>query len=286
METISLQLTKEQVDLCDQLYCDSETENKNPYILHQYRPLGCVITIYTSYKAVFQGKDAREYASVFMLENEDGFVNHAGSDEVGTGDFFGPICVCATIVLEKDKEILKELNVRDSKQLDDTTICKIAPKIMERIPYSLLILENSRYNEINPFNNMNMIKAKMHNQAYLNLQKKYALPSLSVIDQFCEEKTYYKYLKNTDTVYRNIYFTPKAEDKYLAVACGSIISRYAFLKKTEEMNKKYRFSFPKGAGAPVDKALEKFICQFGEEELKNVAKLNFKNYKKLLDGQI
>ena len=39
----------------------------------------------------------------------------AGSDEVGTGDYFGPVCVCASYVTQDNVDFLIKLGVRDSK---------------------------------------------------------------------------------------------------------------------------------------------------------------------------
>ena len=41
---------------------------------------------------------------------------------------------------------------------------------------------------------------------------------------------YYNYLKGLPNVYRKITFMTKAEDKNLAVACASLISRFIFVK--------------------------------------------------------
>ena len=45
-----------------------------------------------------------------------------GSDEVGTGDYFGPITVCAAYVRQDQIHLLKELGVQDSKNLNDEKI--------------------------------------------------------------------------------------------------------------------------------------------------------------------
>ena len=69
-----------------------------------------------------------------------------GSDEVGTGDFFGPITVCAAYVRKDQLHLLKELGVQDSKNLNDDQISTIAKQIIPFLPYSLLILDNEKYN--------------------------------------------------------------------------------------------------------------------------------------------
>lgn len=49
-----------------------------------------------------------------------------GSDEVGTGDYFGPMTVVAVYVDAKQIPLLKELGVKDSKNLNDAQIAEIA----------------------------------------------------------------------------------------------------------------------------------------------------------------
>lgn len=253
------------------------------YALFSLKCENCVITCYTSHKTVFQGKDAYIYASAFMQEenNSSDTLPQAGSDEVGTGDYFGPVCVCASIVDENTISLVKSLGIRDSKQLKDRDILQIAPQIISKIPYSLLILDNEKYNIVHETNNLNTIKAKLHNQAYVHLQNKYGLPNFKIIDQFTPEASYYRYIKNEKTIIRNIHFETKAEDKYPSVACSSIISRYAFLKKMEEMENIYHMQFQKGASAKVDLCAKQFVEKYGFDALHKVAKLHFKNTENL-----
>ena len=258
------------------------------YAKWQLKPENCVITCYTSGKTVFQGKDANVYAAAFM-QGQDEIPNtattnqypQAGSDEVGTGDYFGPVCVCASYVTHDDVDFLIKLGVRDSKQMSDADMLKIGPLLMERIPHSLLIVPPQKYNRVHESNNLNAIKAKLHNQAYINLAKKIELPSFKIIDQFTPETSYYRYLKNEPQIIRDIHFETKAEDKYLSVAVGSIISRYGFLKTWEEMEKKYNMTLPKGSGDKVDIVAQAFVERYGLERLGEIAKLHFKNTEKI-----
>ena len=127
------------------------------------------------------------------------------------------------------------------------------------------------------------IKSKLHNQAYVNLTNKgFSLPDFKVVDQFVREKTYYGYVQYEPVVIRGLHFETKAENRYIAVATASILARYAFLKHWDGMEEQFDFSFPKGAGANVDKAAELFVRQYGMAALRKVAKLHFKNTKKLV----
>lgn len=160
MNTITLLLTSSQIE---RLYAAwSEFEVKAPaYARYQLKPENCTITAYQSNKVVFQGKDAMIYAAPFQTEDRLENTNlsqgksdfrrfakqtHAGSDEVGTGDYFGSVCVCACAVEQQDLAWLQELKVNDSKQINDEVILQTAPLLMERLAYSLLILPPVKYN--------------------------------------------------------------------------------------------------------------------------------------------
>ena len=285
--TITLKLKSIQEEQLFKTFSEFQTTPPQ-YAKWQLKPENCVITCYTSGKTVFQGKDANVYAAAFM-QGQDEIPNtattnqypQAGSDEVGTGDYFGPVCVCASYVTQDNVDFLIKLGVRDSKQMSDADMLKIGPLLMERIPHSLLIVPPQKYNRVHESNNLNAIKAKLHNQAYINLAKKIELPSFKIIDQFTPETSYYRYLKNEPQIIRGIHFETKAEDKYLSVAVGSIISRYGFLKTWEEMEQKYNMTLPKGSGDKVDIVAQAFVERYGFERLGEIAKLHFKNTEKI-----
>ena len=285
----TLKLTRDQEKQLYEAWREFETETP-PYARFQLRPENCVITCYESGKTVFQGKDAMVYAAAF--ENAPvrtvksasagaDIVPQAGSDEVGTGDYFGPVCVCAAIVSQTDMDLIRELGVRDSKKLTDEQILQIAPKLMEQLKYSLLIVGNSTYNRVHESSNLNAIKAKLHNQAYVNLMKKAPLPPFRVVDQFTPERSYYSYLKHEKQIVRGIHFETKAEDHYPAVGAASLIARYAFIRSMEQMSEAWDMDFVKGAGAAVDRCGTEFVKKYGYEKLGKVAKLHFRNTEKI-----
>ena len=275
----SLNLTKDEEEKLYQAFFENATEAPQ-YAKWQLKVENCVITCYESGKTVFQGKDAEIYASPYIpIDNET--YPQAGSDEVGTGDYFGPVCVCATYIDEKHAQYVKDLGVRDSKAITDEKILQIAPILINEIPYSLLIVNNEKYNEVHATNNLNMIKAKLHNQAYINLSKKMKLPSLMIIDQFAPEKTYYKYLQDEENVIKGISFYTKAEDQFTSVACASIIARYAFIQEMNKLEDKYHMQFQKGSGSLVDECAKEFVSKYGKDELPKVAKIHFKNTERI-----
>ena len=293
MNPITCVLSEQQIEKLYQAWKESEVKTP-PYALYQLKPENCTITAYQSHKVVFQGKDAEIYASPFLNEvtgkkkttpskqpTGKSFSDHGGSDEVGTGDYFGSVCVCACAVRESDLDWLKELKVNDSKQITDEHILKTAPLLMEKLDYSLLILPPIKYNRVHQQCNMNQIKAILHNQAYVHLNHKMnGLPALCVVDQFTPEASYYRYCSGQKEIQRGLHFETKAESKYPAVACASMIARYAFLKSWEAMEQQWDMTFVKGASAAVDQCAAEFIQKHGRDKLPQVAKVHFKNTEK------
>lgn len=277
MNTISIKMTDAQIKSLKQQF-SSHISNKKPAYVDVIIQLNdCVITIYESKKVIFQGKNASYYAPQTKEEYPQ-----AGSDEVGTGDYLGPVVVCACLINQKDLKFLENLNIKDSKQLTDDAIREVAPKLMEQLTYSLLILDNIKYNQIHLSNNMNQIKAKLHNKAYAHLRKKAGyLPDFCIVDQFTPKNSYYNYLKGEPEIIDNLHFETKAESKYLSVAVASMIARYAFLKAMDKIESYYHVKIPKGAGIGVDEFAQQFVHQYGIEEFKKICKFHFKNTEKI-----
>ena len=299
-------------------YENKQVLKKPPYSVFQAREADTVITLYESGKIMFQGVSADIDANIWIdlerVHNHRDVLNETkkkddkkkdqkdvityhniatiGSDEVGTGDYFGPIVVTASNVSKENIPFVTELKVKDSKKLTDDEIKKIAPLLIKKIPYSTFILDNKSYNEMQSkgYNsnysselNMNKIKAILHNKALGNLLKENSNLSYDkiVVDQFVYEKKYYEHLAGSKEIVRNITFTTQGESKCLAVAASSIISRYIFLMKMNELSKEYQTDLPLGAGPEVDKVAKQFYDKDKLETLNKIAKLNFKNTLKI-----
>ena len=286
--------------------------DKTPqYAKWQAKDGDTVITLYESGKVVFQGKDA-DLSSDFWITTEKinsgkvdvknsgdkkkdskkekiEYVNpriynssSIGSDEVGTGDYFGPIVVTAAYVSKENIAFLEDLGVKDSKKLTDSDILNIVPKFIKQIPYESVILSNEDYNNYHSSNiNMNKIKALLHNKVLYKLNNQIKDYEYIIVDQFAESYIYFNYLKESPNVVRNITFFTKGEDKHLSVACASLISRYIFIKEFDKISKSVGIELPKGASNLVDEAGKKIVDKYGFDKLKEIAKLNFKNTEKI-----
>lgn len=295
-------------------YQDKLRPKTPPYAVFQAEEAGTVITLYTSNKVMFQGENAKEDALLWQEFNkgnnviseimnedkEEGYKNKddsdsitlpsditsIGSDEVGTGDYFGPIVVTASYVKKEDIPYLESLGIRDSKKMLDEHILKIVPKIKDKVKHCTIILNNSDYNKVYSSDmNMNKIKAILHNKALYSLVKDNVDYDYIVIDEFASEKNYFGYLKDAKNVVRNVTFMTKAEDKVMSVAVSSIISRYVFIKEINKMGNELNILIPKGASSIVDDAGIMIVKKYGKEKLREIAKLNFSNTNRILNSK-
>lgn len=259
------------------------------------------ITAYKSGKVLFQGGQSESEAARWESKSSvtkktvkkikvdtalpNGFSQWSviGSDEVGTGSYFGPLTVVAAYVDRDQFALLKELGVRDSKLMTDKEIIKVAQDLTTFLPYSLLNVSPEKYNRIQPTMTQGKMKAVLHNQALQNVFHKIAptKPEAILIDQFELPSTYFKHIKDEPTQLKeNVYFQTKGESHHLAVAAASIIARYAFLKTLDQMTEEAHIKIPSGAGANVDLTAAKLIKRGGVSLLAKYAKLHFANTQK------
>lgn len=284
-------------------------DKKPPYSVFQAEEGGTIITLYESGKVMFQGisadidanmwKDLESHYNNRDIDNElkkkeekeDDktyyYYDAIGSDEVGTGDYFGPIIVTATLVDKSTRKLLEDLKIMDSKKMTDDKIRRCAPILMNKLPYVTFTLSNTKYNEMSSKGfNMNKIKAILHNRVLFELSNKGIPYHKIIVDQFTTPRSYFSYLKqeNIEDKVTKITFLTKGESKHLSVAAASVISRYRFLQEMDKLSEKYKVDIPKGASPKVDSVAKKILDTYGKNELSKIVKLNFKNTEKILNS--
>ncbi|HDE4248611.1 TPA: ribonuclease HIII [Staphylococcus aureus] len=282
-----------------------DTENLPQGMKARAKYQNTTVNIYQSGKVMFQGNHAEAVSEELLPQHSqlntnktkkknmansfleqtlmyDQF-NCIGSDEAGSGDYFGPLTVCAAFVTKEHVPILKTLGVDDSKKLTDTKIVELAEQLVTFIPHSLLTLHNEKYNiqQAKGWTQVKM-KAVLHNEAIKNVLEKIDSSQLDyiVIDQFAKREVYSHYALSDIPLPKKTKFETKGESKSLAIAVASIISRYAFVTYMDQISKNINMTIPKGASAKVDVIAAKIIKKYGLSHLDTISKKHFKNREK------
>ncbi|KXH87256.1 ribonuclease HIII [Sporosarcina sp. HYO08] len=285
-------------------YANQQVERNAPGVVFAAKLSDTAVTAYKSGKVLFQGAGAEREAGLWgttqnkkssktpsqqqtkgdRLPKDLASLSVVGSDETGTGDFFGPVTVCACFVRADQVELVRELGVKDSKQLTDDLMRQIAPDLEATLIHSVLTLKNDKYNDVQGRGwSQGKIKALLHNQALKHVLRKMDgdKPDHILIDQFAERGIYYNHIQGESEIIReNVLFSTKAEGLHVSVAAASIIARVAFLKEMDRLSKIAGIELPKGAGPKVDEIAARIYLSKGEEALKSMTKWHFANAKK------
>lgn len=197
-----------------------------------------------------------------------------GIDESGKGDFFGPLCIAGVFAQGDEVALLKKLDVRDSKKLNDTMIIKIGRNIRKDFAHHIVKINPKKYNELYAqFKNLNKLLAWGHATAIEALVEQTGCNRV-IIDQFADESVVLTALKRKklelDLTQRH-----RGEED-LVVAAASILARQTFVEGLEQLSQLCGLPLPKGASAQTIAAGKNYVRTFGKEALENVAKLHFK----------
>lgn len=221
------------------------------------------------------------YSFSFEAEKELNYKEYIGTDETGKGDYFGPLVIAGMYVNEEISQFLFQLGVRDSKELSDNQIDKIAQQIRGKYPlnYSIISILPEKYNELYiKFKNLNKLLEWGHSKVIENIYSKFNSPTI-IVDQFSKSPLNI----SNEEVYSKVDFiqVPKAE-KYIGVAAASILAR-------NEMNKWFYskqakgYAVLRGASAEVEYSAKNIYMKKGISVLSKLVKLHFKTTKKIFE---
>ncbi|MCM1259505.1 MAG: ribonuclease HIII [Prevotella sp.] len=292
-----IKATSEQINTMLAYYQGYLTYNASDYIIARAKLPHATITFYKTNVVLFQGVNeiveyniwAKQFGlaidqSKKAIQKDLSSLSAIGSDEVGTGDYFGPIVVCAAYVSSSMIEQLRLLGVKDSKLLTDKQMIPMALKLSQMIPYSIVYLDPERINLLSKKrNNLNFVKAYLHNKAINSILKKTTGVKCDaiLIDEFTPQEKYFEYLSQEKDVIKNVTLIPNGEKAHMSVAAASILARVTFLRELSKLSKTYDFEFYKGAGPEVDKNAISFVKANGWDELRKIAKMKFSNTERI-----
>jgi ribonuclease HIII len=209
------------------------------------------------------------------VNNPEWFEPHAGLDESGKGDLFGPV-VTACVVGDGDMvRSWMDTGIRDSKTITDGAILKMAKQIKAtqgvviKVAYTSMPKYNELYKKFD--SNLNKFLAWLHGRS-LNDALDVKKPEWGLLDQFTKQPLVQKHLnhKNFELKMRT-----KAEDDPV-VAAASIVARATWLQQMKKLEEFAGEKLPKGSGAQAKEKAKSIYEKFGEEKMNEFCKLHFK----------
>jgi ribonuclease HIII len=219
--------------------------------------------------------------SDLLLEKPGGII---GVDEAGKGDYFGPLVIAACYSNDKINNAFLAMGLRESKRVTDKRAFALEQEIKQIAPCSVVAIGPEKYNELYAkIRNLNLLLAWGHSRALENLLEKVS-PAEVISDQFGDKSLIENALMKRGKGVKLTQMT-KAES-VPAVAAASILARAEFLRRLESLSGQFEIALPKGAGAQVDEAAIKFVAARGPNDLPKVAKMHFKNTKKIPELKI
>ena len=286
----NLKLTSAQVDkLGEVLHAKGWPTRKVQYARHAFDGDSVKIVAYESGKLVVQGKGTEEFVTNILepevtgefkmgyeeVNHPEWFEPHAGLDESGKGDLFGPV-VCACVIADgKMVKTWMDQGIRDSKTITDGAILKMAKSIASTkgVVIKTAFTRMEKYNELylKFGENLNKLLAWLHGKA-LNDALKLRKPKWGLLDQFSKQPLVQKYVEDMDF---DLQMRTKAEEDPV-VAAASIIARATWLKQMEKLEELAGCKIPKGSGSQAKQVATELYNKGGGSSMPQFCKMHFK----------
>jgi len=315
--SFTYELTNDQQELLLGLMVNGNFRKREvPYSLYSIEGDHFNATLYAKEKhgkrkLCVQGSKAEDFV-LFQLEpivlgaaslgyehelNPELFSAHAGSDESGKGDYFGPLVVCCAYTDENLSEEMKKLGVKDCKQMTDKSVLAVGAKLRQLLGptgYAVVKLGPAAYNRLYAkIKNINRMLAWAHGTAIEELLEKRPGCDRVVVDQFAPtEMTIRRALKERGKK-ATVEQRHKAESD-IAVAAASVIARELFLRAIADMTTEVfgdaplaegetPKKVPAGSSDPrVRELAEEMVRTHGPTWLMNHCKAHFQTTDKVL----
>ncbi len=255
------------------------------------------LVAYTSGKLVVSGKGTKELVQNFIepevtgvaklgydqVHNPEWFEPHAGLDEAGKGDVFGPVVAATVIADEAAIRSFIKAGVKDSKSLVDSNIMRLeaairrTPGVVVKVAYCNM----ARYNELmaKPQANLNKLLAWLHARALEGALAEKDVP-WGLLDQFSKTPLVQQQMKK-DGVKFDLKMRTKGESDPV-VAAASICARAEFVRQMEALSELAGETLHKGAAGHVKAQARKLAEKHGADFLPKVSKMHFRTIKEVL----
>jgi len=238
------------------------------------------IIVYKSGKLVHNDTEASRKIISSILEGERRYDFLLGSDEVGKGEWYGPLIVVCAALSANDVLQFRKIGVKDSKLLGKAELKKLALDIQKsKIVYRDVTLMPETYNkQYEQFHKegktLNDLLAWCHATA-IKTALLYVPSGRTeiVIDKFDAKKTDLR-LEAAKIKERNFEIIQSSKgDTQIPISVASILAKHLFEDRVDILNEKFKIDLRNSK--PDD--LEPDI-------LRQVAKLHFDNVRKLISS--
>lgn len=295
--------------------CGNYRKREVPYSLMSVEGDGFNCTLYAKEKhgkrkCCIQGGKAQDFV-LFVLEPQvlgaatlgyekeldpDRDKPHAGSDESGKGDYFGPLVVACCYVDEEICEKLREAGVKDCKQMTDKAVLAAGAKIRKLLGpdrWAFVKIGPAAYNRLYAkIKNVNRLLAWAHGTCIESLlEKRPGCPKV-VVDQFARTEDVMKRAMKERGKKIVLEQRHKAESD-IAVAAASVVARELFLRSLIASLPDYGLAaatetdpvgaIPKGSSDPrIRELAEKCVREKGPGWIMEHCKAHFQTTDKVL----
>lgn len=316
--SFTFELTNDQQELLLGIMVNGNYRKREvPYSLYSIEGDGFNATLYqkekhSRRKLCVQGSKAEDFV-LFQLEptvlgaaglgyeevlNPESFSAHAGSDESGKGDYFGPLVVCTAYTDERLSAEMIKLGVKDCKQMSDKQVLAVGSALRRLLGpncYQIVKLSPAAYNRLYAkMQNINRMLAWAHATAIEELLAKCPDCQRVVVDQFAStEAVISRALKPLGKAAK-VEQRHKAESD-IAVAAASVIAREIFIRDILSMStevfgdrqEQEKLTVPMGSSDPRVRALaEEMVAKHGPVWLMNHCKVHFQTTDKVLEKNL
>lgn len=287
----TIKLTDDQIQKL-KAWCDKQLWSFYSVDYAQFAFKGNTVNVvaYNSGKVVIQGKGTEDFIT-FVLEpeitqefkfgydevlNPQYYETHAGLDESGKGDLFGPL-VSACVIADKPMiEAWVKAGLQDSKRItSDAAILRLDKIIRSTkgVVVKTTFFKMPKYNELyEKFgSNMNRLLAWMHAKSLEAALKVRRVP-WGMLDQFSKQPLVQAYFKEDPIDLR---METKAEIDPV-VAAASVVARAEFVRQMNALSDEFGDPLAKGASAKVKKQAKSIVEKLGADALRDYAKLHFR----------
>lgn len=248
------------------------------------------VVCYKSGKLVVSGKKTEDFVRDVLeaeitgdprlgydeVHHPEWFELHAGCDESGKGDLFGPLVTACVVADGAMVRQWIEAGVCDSKKITDRTILKL-DKVIRGTPGVVIATAFARMQKYNELyrrlgSNINKLLAWYHGRSLNEALDKRAAP-WGLLDQFTKQKLVDAYVKQRDGF--NLISRTKAESDPV-VAAASIVARAIYVREMKRMSDEFGEELLKGASGHVLEQAKQIVLKQGASALANYAKMHFK----------